>query len=269
MISRKINGMHVVQGERKRIVEQIQRAIICDQVDEITRESRVCSTCASVRAIHDYRTRVLDTLFGRLRVKAARLRRCPCDTRSMAMPAGPVSPLAFFFPDRATPELQRLHAELGSRHSFREAARLMKSFLPCRPPHHTTVHGQLGRIAERLECSRRASSDAADATPKVGLTVFLDGAHIPCLPEYQQRHQTASPHQSKAVSSAAPLPHLSAHYRWCTLPRTISTWQSGQPGRLRFNTHCLSTFNAAGGAPTPSDTAKRGQLQDLHQSRPR
>ena len=49
------------------------------------------------------------------------------------MPGGPISPLAFFFPDRATPELQRLHAELGSRHSFREAARLMKSFLPCHP----------------------------------------------------------------------------------------------------------------------------------------
>jgi hypothetical protein len=40
------------------------------------------------------------------------------------MPKGPISPLAIFFPDRATPDLQRLHAELGSRHSFREAARL-------------------------------------------------------------------------------------------------------------------------------------------------
>ena len=102
------------------------------------------------------------------------------------MPGGPLSPLAFFFPDRATPELQRLHAELGSRHSFREAARLMKSFLPCHPPHHTTVRGRLGRIAERLERSRRTSSDPADATPKGGLTVFLDGAHIRCRPEYQQ-----------------------------------------------------------------------------------
>jgi hypothetical protein len=104
------------------------------------------------------------------------------------MPTGPISPLAFFFPDRATPELQRLHAELGSRHSFREAARLMKSFLPCHPPHHTTVRGRLGRIADRLECSPRASSSPDDVTPKGGLTVFLDGAHIRCRPEYQQRH---------------------------------------------------------------------------------
>ena len=84
-------GFGLLLEDGKRIVEQIQRAIICDQVEEINRESRVCPTCASFRAIHDYRTRVLDTLFGRLRVKAARLRRCPCDAMSAAMPTGPIS----------------------------------------------------------------------------------------------------------------------------------------------------------------------------------
>jgi len=63
-------GLRLEDG--KRIVEQIQRVILCDQVDEIIRESRVCPDCASVRAIHDCRTRDLDTLFGRVRVKAAR-----------------------------------------------------------------------------------------------------------------------------------------------------------------------------------------------------
>ena len=32
---------------------------------------------------------------------------------------------------RATPELQRLQAELGAHHSFREAARILETFLPC------------------------------------------------------------------------------------------------------------------------------------------
>ena len=144
-------GLRLEDG--KRVVEQIKRAILCDQVEEITRESRVCPTCASVRAIHEYRTRVLDTIFGRIQVKAARLRRCPCDARSAASSGGPISPLAYFFPDRATPELQRLYAELGSRHFFREAARLIESFLPCHPPHHTTVRDRLGRVATGLEKS--------------------------------------------------------------------------------------------------------------------
>lgn len=47
------------KGER--IIEQIQRAVLCDQVEEITREIRVCPDRASVRAIHDYRTHDLDT----------------------------------------------------------------------------------------------------------------------------------------------------------------------------------------------------------------
>lgn len=122
-------GLRLEEG--KRVVERIQRAVLCDQVEEITRESRVCPTCASMRAIRGYRTRILDTLFGRIQVKAARLRRCPCDAGSSTNSGGPISPLTYFFPGRATPELQRLHAELGSRHSFREAAQLMKSFLPC------------------------------------------------------------------------------------------------------------------------------------------
>ena len=75
-------GLRLEDG--KRVIEQIQRAILCDQVEEITRESRACPTCASVRAIHDNRTRVSDTLFGRLAVKAARRLRCSCDVRSCA-----------------------------------------------------------------------------------------------------------------------------------------------------------------------------------------
>lgn len=88
-------GLRLEDG--KRVVEQIQRAILCDQVEEITHESRVCPTCASVRAIHDYRTSVLDTLFGRIQVKAARLRRCPCDARIAESSGGAISPLDYFF----------------------------------------------------------------------------------------------------------------------------------------------------------------------------
>lgn len=80
-------GLRLEDG--KRIVEQVQRVVLYDQVDEIIRESRVCPDCASVRPIYDYRTRDLDTLFGRVRFKAARVayavlvmprqRRCPAD----------------------------------------------------------------------------------------------------------------------------------------------------------------------------------------------
>lgn len=64
----------------------------------------------------------------------------------------------------------------------------MQGFLPSHPPHHMTVRRRLGRISENLEQTSRSSGDLAEAIPKGGLTVFLDGAHIRCRPEYQQRH---------------------------------------------------------------------------------
>lgn len=64
----------------------------------------------------------------------------------------------------------------------------MKSFFPCHPPHHTKVRDRFGRVATGLEKSRRASGDPVEAPPNGGLTVFLDGAHIGCRPEYQQQH---------------------------------------------------------------------------------
>ena len=62
------NGLLVLDG--KKIVEQTQKAVIYDQFDEVIRESRVCPDFASVRAIHDDRTRDLYMLFGRVRVSA-------------------------------------------------------------------------------------------------------------------------------------------------------------------------------------------------------
>ena len=62
------NGIGLPLEDGKSIGKKIQRIILCDQVEEITRESRVSPDCASVRAIHDYRTLFFDTLFGRVRI---------------------------------------------------------------------------------------------------------------------------------------------------------------------------------------------------------
>ena len=63
------------------LLAQLQTAILLDQIKEISAASRICPDCTKIRAIHDYRPRILDTLFGRFRVKAPRIRdeeRAPC-----------------------------------------------------------------------------------------------------------------------------------------------------------------------------------------------
>jgi hypothetical protein len=117
-----------------------------------------------------------------------RIRNCTCTAKPDATLGGPLSLLAHFFPDRATPELRRLQAELGSRHSLREAARIMETFLPCETQMNTTVRNRLGSIAQDIgDCERTVFAvDEKGSSPP--LTVLLDGAHIRCRPEYQKRH---------------------------------------------------------------------------------
>lgn len=178
--------MGLLLDDAKTLLGWLQEAIVQDQVGEAIEARRKCDGCAKQRAIHDDRGRILDTLFGRIQVKWPRLRRCLCQPAWTAK-SGPQSPLAGLFSDRATPELRRLQAQLGARHSFREAARLIEMFLPCSDQSNTTVRNRLGRVADELGHEEASQGDADTIAPRSSLTVFLDGAHIRCRPEYQKR----------------------------------------------------------------------------------
>ena len=174
--------------EAKNFLGRLQEAILQSQIDEALAASRICDRCGKRCGIHDDRGRTLDTLYGQFRVKAPRILRCACKSGTGATKAVLLSPLNAMFPDGATPELQRLQAELGSRHSFREAARLLETFLPCAPQSNTTVRNRLGRIAEKFDVADEGHEDKNPSAKSASLTVFLDGAHIRCRPEYQKRH---------------------------------------------------------------------------------
>src|SRR5271165_3080665 len=100
---------------------------------------------------------------------------------------------ASLLPDRCTPELRRLQADLGARHSFRKAARLLAAFLPCSPPNHASVRNRLHRVAEELHAKEAVptvtpsvSNSTIESEP--GIVVVMDGAHIRAAPGYQTRH---------------------------------------------------------------------------------
>ena len=165
----------------KDILGQLQKAVLNAHIDDISQAHRRCPDCGRTRRVHDYRTKVLDTLFGRFRARVPRFRTCSCGMGER----GSISPFAQLFPDRATPELLRLQAELGARHSFRGAARILETFLPCAKQHNTTVRNRLGRVAEEITRSEPVENNASTSHP---VTVLVDGAHIRCRPEYQKRH---------------------------------------------------------------------------------
>lgn len=81
-------GFGLLLEDAKTILGQLQNAILLDQIEEISEASRDCPDCDLVRDIHDYLSRVLDTLFGRFKVRAPRIRRCACNAKSDVVLAG-------------------------------------------------------------------------------------------------------------------------------------------------------------------------------------
>jgi len=104
------------------ILANMRKVIIQDQVEELAVTCRKCHGCSQVRRIHDYRTGKLDTIFGRLTVRAPRIKLCACQADTVGRIGSPLFPLSYFLPNRATPEFHRLQTDLALHHSFREAA---------------------------------------------------------------------------------------------------------------------------------------------------
>nr|MDA3857687.1 ISKra4 family transposase [Roseovarius sp.] len=142
-------GLRLV--EAKSILREIQRALLQDQVEEISELAQVCRSCGSYLPIHDRRHRHIDTLFGRIIVDVPRVRVCMCGLPGFPEFKAAYSPLTRLIPDKATPELRRLQAELGARHSYREAARLLNTLTPCAKQNHVTIRNRLAAVSEGLE----------------------------------------------------------------------------------------------------------------------
>lgn len=57
--------------------------------------------------------------------------------------------------------------------------------MPCAKQHNTTVRNRLGKVAKDITDAEPPVCETLSSHP---LTVFIDGAHIRCRPEYQKRH---------------------------------------------------------------------------------
>lgn len=179
--------------EAKALLTELQRHIVQMQIDEKVMCRRICADCLKVQSIRDQRTRVLQALFGTVHVAAPRIRICDC------VDTGPFHDLSFspwsdILPDRSAPELRQVQADLGARHSFREASRLLAMLLPCSPPNHASARNRLRRVAEELHARDAAPAIASPSLGiesvggDAGILVMIDGAHIRAVPGHQARH---------------------------------------------------------------------------------
>jgi hypothetical protein len=118
------------------------------QTDGYCDHRRKCSHCGSRRAIKDWRTRQLTTLFGVVQVEAPRFNACRCGVTSRRI----VSPLAEIMPDRYTPEYERILAKMGSLAAYGRAVALMAEFLPLGHTHAIeTARRRTLQVGAKLE----------------------------------------------------------------------------------------------------------------------
>jgi len=107
-------GLTLAEG--KDLLGELPRLVLQTQMAKFATCARVCRDCMKLRRRRDGRTRKIQTLFGTITVNAPRISVCPC-RNSWGFVDVSQSPLAELLPDRCTPELRRLQAELSARHS--------------------------------------------------------------------------------------------------------------------------------------------------------
>ncbi len=178
-------------AEAKDLLLRLQSFLAQDHVRQVSALDRTCH-CGSRRRLHDYRSRQVATLFGRVILRQPRWRPCDCDSfeaqpnTDQACRRGRTSAL---IGGRATSELVRVQAELGARLSFREAARVMSVLLLTgKAANHTGIRRRLAWTADRLQVLDNASPHRMSRAEGGPVVVALDGAHIRAVPGFQVRH---------------------------------------------------------------------------------
>ena len=135
-------------AESKSILAAMQTQLVQAQTDGYCDHRRKCSHCGSRRAIKDWRTRQLTTLFGVVQVATPRFNACRCGVASRRID----SPMAEIMPDRCTPEYERILAKMGSLAAYGRAAALMAEFLPLgHTPAIETARRRTLQVGARLE----------------------------------------------------------------------------------------------------------------------
>lgn len=158
--------------------------IAAAQVRSLITKARQCSSCGRTRTIKDRRRRRIDTIFGQVRVSAPRFEPCRCGQ------VGDLSPVTSLFPHRSTPELRHLQASLGGEFSYRQAAKLLRQFLPASDSfNHTTIRNRVLEVGQQIEAETVAetSNRSAATTPAENMVVGIDGAYVAATRTHMQR----------------------------------------------------------------------------------
>jgi hypothetical protein len=163
-------------ADAKPILGRLQEIVIGEQLQRYCEAVRPCPRCHRRRHLKDYRCRRFDTVFGRLAVRAPRFDGCRhCVERLIA------SPVSELLPERVSPELRHLQAELAAQLPYRQAAALLEELLPeTGGLNYATTRNRTLAVGKRIEEEIRGEIDHPRVVPEPAerMVVGIDGAFV-------------------------------------------------------------------------------------------
>lgn len=161
----------------KRLLERLQQAVVRMQAYEFCELHRVCTRCRRGNPVKDYRQRKVETVFGSIAVESPRIISCPCEPPFFL--EAPFSPLSRVLPERATPELQLLQAKLCAQLPYRQAASIVREFLPVSETfNHVTLRNRTLRIGKKIEKVAPAAAPCPQTKSRPEWTLVIDGGFV-------------------------------------------------------------------------------------------
>ena len=166
-------GLSLAEG--KDVLHMLQRVVVAAQAEEACMMRRFCTHCHRFLELKDCRIRKVDTVFGTVPFRSARIVCCPCETPFQM--EYPYSPMSEFVPERATAELLSLEARLSAQMPYRQVVGMMREFLPVRQTlNHVTVRNRALRVGARVETVQPAACRATKEDTEWTLTI--DGGFV-------------------------------------------------------------------------------------------
>jgi hypothetical protein len=149
-------------ADAKRILGRLQEIVVSEQLQRYCEAVRPYPRCHRRRHLKDHRRRRLDTVFGRLAVRAPRFDGCRhCGERRIT------SPVSELLPGRVSPELRHLQAQLAAQLPYRQAAALLDELLPeTGGQNHATTRNRTLAVGRRIEEEIRGEIDHPRVVPE-------------------------------------------------------------------------------------------------------
>jgi hypothetical protein len=158
-------GLTLAEG--KRLLAGVQQELVAAQARVHAVRRPECRSCDVACRVKDYRQHAIATLFGQVTVRLPRFRCAACGTIAAGMEWPPHA--------RATPELDRLRAQLSALLTYRTAAEVLAQMFPVDAgTAHETLRRRTFKVAEELPMP----ATVKPATPAEMITVTLDSTFI-------------------------------------------------------------------------------------------